>query len=125
MATESSEAWVEVFEARERLRIDEELFYALLYDYLAVTSSPTIRDIIRYLETFMEKDFDGNTVAWRKAFHALALAQLERNIAALGLPVRRTANAMARREFHVDEARWLLCWQLCKLVYILKTRGIQ
>jgi hypothetical protein len=110
-------------EAKTRLGIDEDLFYALFYDCLTVESMPTAEKIIRYLESFMSKDFDGNIAKWRKEFHALALAQLETDIAALGLPVKKTAHEMARREFGVDDARWLRCWQLAKLAYLLKMKG--
>jgi len=122
---EIDKIWTEVFEVKDRLQIDEELFYSLLYDYLLAASRPTMKNIIRHLEMFMQHDFDGDTIRWRKAFHSLALAQLEKDIAALGLPVRRTANEMALREFAIDDARWLRCWQIARLVYLLKTKSLK
>ncbi len=124
METQNRDEWQEVFDARVRLGMDVELFYALLYDYLAVARQPRTAHLVRYLEEFMEKQFDGDTARWCREIHKLALDQLEKDISALGLAPRRTANELAQYHYGVDDAHWLKCWQLTKLVYLLGQEGL-
>jgi hypothetical protein len=123
METRNSDEWQEVFEARKRLGMDDEVFYTVLYDYLSCADGTSTGLIVRYLESFMER-FDGDTANWCRVIQANALEQLEQEIAALGLPPGRTANELARREFSIEHVSWLRCWQASRLLYLLRQEGI-